>query len=43
MSFKNYKKGLLRPENQALENSRHNYVWRLLPKNQAIDSAITLT
>jgi len=31
MSFKNYKKGLLRPENQALENSRHIYANYKIP------------
>jgi hypothetical protein len=32
MSFKDYKKGLLRPENQALENSRHIFANYRLPK-----------
>jgi hypothetical protein len=33
MSFKNYKKGLLRPEKQALENSCHIYGTNKLPKS----------
>jgi hypothetical protein len=31
MSFKNYKKGLHRPENQALENSRHIFANYKIP------------
>ena len=31
MSFKNYKKGLARPENQALENSRHIFANYKIP------------
>lgn len=32
MSFKDYKRGMRRPENQALENSRHIYANYKLPK-----------